>query len=75
MSNIKFTRDVCSLGALAIALLWLWTPLLTSGVVHPKPGPASMSSNNSSSNYSNSSNDSFPFLNTLDLSKHLSFIH
>ena len=29
MRNIKFTRAVCSLGALAVALLWLWTLLLT----------------------------------------------
>ena len=73
MTNIKFTRVVCLLGALSIALLWLWTLLLTSGDVHPNPGPSSMSSNSSSSNFSNSSNDSF--LNTLKLSKHLSFIH
>ena len=75
MTNIKFTRVVCLLGALAIALLWLWTLLLTSGDVHPNPGPSSMSSNSSSSNFSNSLNDSFSFLNTLNLSKHLSFIH
>ena len=75
ITNIKFTRVVCLLGALAIALLWLWTLLLTSGDVHPNPGPSSMSSNSSSSNFSNSLNYSFSFLNTLNLSKHLSFIH
>ena len=75
MTNITFTRVVCSMGALAIVLLWLWTLLLTSGDVHPNPGASSMSSNSSSSNFSNSSNDSFSFLNTLNLSKHFSFIH
>ena len=68
MTNIKFTRAVCSLGALAVALLWLWTLLLTLGDVHPNPGPSSMSSNSSSSNFSNSSNGSFSFFNTLNLS-------
>ena len=66
MTNIKFTRVVCLLGALTIALLWLWTLLLTSDDVHPNPGPSSMSSNSSSSNFSNSLNDSFSFLNTLN---------
>ena len=48
---------------------------VTSGDVHPNPGPSSMPSYSSSSNFSNSLNDSFSFLNTLNLSKHLSFIH
>ena len=52
-TNIKFTKIVCSLVALAIALLWLWTLLLTSDDVHPNPKTASMSSKSSASNCSN----------------------
>ena len=43
MTNIKFTTGVCLLGARAIALLCLWTLLLTSGDVHPYPGPSLIS--------------------------------
>ena len=75
MAIIKFTKVACSLGVLVIALLWLWTLLLTSDDVQPNHEPFSMSYNNSLSNFSNSLNDFFSFLNSLNLSKHLSFIH
>ena len=50
---------------------WLFV-LLISGDVLPNPGPAFTSSTSSSSS---SSHDSFSFMNSMNLSQHLSFIY
>ncbi|MCG8046285.1 MAG: reverse transcriptase family protein [Candidatus Thiodiazotropha endolucinida] len=60
------------MGATVTFLAWLWVLLLISGDVHPNPGPASTSSSTSSTS---SSHDSSLFINTINLSKYLSFIH
>ena len=67
-----FVRDcIVVAGAITTFLTWLGILLLMSGDVHPNPGQTSTSSNSSTSS---TSNDSFSFLNTLNLSKHLSFV-
>ena len=70
--NFKFVNDVIESSAIFIFTVWLLVLLFMSGDVHPNPGPASTSSSSSSSS---SLHDSFPFLNTLNLSKHLTFVH
>ena len=70
--NTKFVHDCLEKGAIVTVSLWLWVLLIMSGDVHPNPGPASASSISTSSN---SLHDSIPFLNSFNLSKHLSFIH
>ena len=72
MSNVKFMEDVFVEGSIIICLTWLWVLLCVSGDVHPNPGPSSTSSLDTSSV---SSRDSLSFLNSLNLSKHLSFVH
>lgn len=72
MLNVKFMKDMLVNGSIIICLTWLWVLLCVSGDVHPNPGPSSTSSLDSSSV---SSRDSLSFLNTLNLSKHLSFVH
>ena len=69
--NIKFVYDCLVTGAVTTFLTWLGILLLMSGDVHPNPGQNSTSSHSSSSS---TSNDSFSFINTLNLSKHLSFV-
>ena len=72
MHNIKFIHDCLVAGIVTIFITWLGILLLLSGDEHPNPGQVSTSSHSSS--YS-SSGESFSFLNTLTLSKHLSFVH
>ena len=69
--NIKFVHDCLVVGTITIFITWLGILLLISGDVHPNPGQVSTSSLSSSSS---TSNESFPFLNTLNLSEHLSFV-
>ena len=69
--NINFVYDCLVTGAVTTFLTWLGILLLMSGDVHPNPGQNSTSSHSSSSS---TSNDSFSFINTLNLSKHLSFV-
>ena len=69
--NIKFIHDCLIVGAIVTFLTWLYILLILSGDVHPNPGQGSISSLSSSSG---TSNESFSFLNTLNLSKHLSFV-
>ena len=69
--NIKFVHDCLVASAITIILTWLGILLIISGDVHPNPGQVSTSSQSSSSS---TSNESFSFLNTLNLSKHLSFV-
>ena len=70
--NTKFVQDCLETGAILTFSLWLWVLLIMSGDVHPNPEPASTSSISTSSS---SLHDSIPFLNSFNLSKHLSFIH
>ena len=69
--NIKFVYDCLVTGAFTTFITWLGILLFMSGDVHPNPGQTSTSSHSSSSS---TSNDSFSFINTLNLSKHLSFV-
>ena len=66
--NIKFVHDCFEVGTITIFITWLGILLLISGDVHPNPGQVALSSSSSTSN------ESFSFLNTLNLSKHLSFV-
>ena len=70
--NTKFAQDCLETGTIISFSLWLWVFLIMPGDVHPKPGPASTSSISTSSS---SLHNSIPFLNSFNLSKHLSFIH
>lgn len=72
MHNATFIKGCLKMGATVTFLAWLWVLLLISGDVHPNPGPASTSSSTSSTS---SSHDSSLFINTINLSKYLSFIH
>ena len=74
MYNSKFIHDCLVAGIVTMFITWLGILLLLSGDVHPNPGQISTSSHSSSSSSSGES-FSFSFLNTLTLSKHLSFVH
>lgn len=71
-SNIQFTQDIVTKSSIIVISTWLLVLLLISGDVHPHPGPYSSSSFDGSSS---SSYGSASLLDTLNLSKHLSFIH
>ena len=68
--NTKFVQDSLETGAILTFSLWLWVLFIMSGDVHPNPGPASTSSISTSSS---SLHDFIPFLNSFNLSKHVSF--
>ena len=68
--NIYFVRDCIVAVAFMTLLTWLGIFLLMSDV-HSNQGQTSTSSHSSTSS---ASNDSFSFLNTLNLSKHLSYV-
>ena len=62
--NIIFVYSCVVVGAFTTLLTWLGILLLISGDVHPNPGQPSTSSHSSSSS---TTNESFSFLNTLNL--------
>ena len=66
--NINFVHDCLVVGTITIFITWLGILLLISGNVHPNQVQVSTFS------LSSTSNGSFSFLNTLNLSKHLSFV-
>lgn len=74
MYNIIFVHRCLIAGAIITSATCLWILLLMCGDVHPNPGPGHSTSSSISSS-SSLSHGSFSFLNTLNLSKHLSFIH
>ena len=68
-SNLKFTVYLnVILFCTVFALLALHLLLLQSGDIHPNPGPSSVASDTSDSSASS-------ILNSLNLSRHLSFVH
>ena len=69
--NIKFVHDCLLVGTITIFNTWLGIFFLISEDVHWNLGQVSTSSLSSSPS---TSNESFSFLNTLNLSKHLSFV-
>ena len=71
-SNVKFMKNMLVNDSIIICLTLLWVHLCVSGNVHPNPRPSCSSSLDSSIN---SSRDSLSFLNTLNVSNHLSFMH
>ena len=69
--NIKFVHDCLVVGTINIFITWSGILLLISEDVHRNLGQVSTSSLSSSPS---TSNESFYFLNTLNLSKHVSFV-
>ena len=67
-ANYEFTIFTFVTFFSVLSVLWLFVLLLLSGNVHPNPGPSSLSSDSSSSVSSS-------ILSSLNLSRHLSFVH
>ena len=71
LSNFTFVKRSLTVLAVTIIVMWLINLLLASGDVHPNPGPSSSDTVSTDSSFTSS----VSLMGSINLSKHLSFVH
>ena len=71
LSNFTFVKRSLTVLVVTVIVMWLINLLLASGDVHPNPGPSSSDTVSTDSSFTSS----VSLMGSINLSKHLSFVH